>query len=604
MQGVVKLALLLNYLKGFSSGPAASLITVSKSILSGIGGKGKSTIARTISESLSGRQTVVKFFCSAEESKNDPQRILPTLAHELSCLPEWSKFRSSVANALAINGFLKDAPPEGQLEHLIIRPLREMSPRRLMVIIDSLDECVNAEPVHELLRRLSERVQDLPSQCKFFISTRPHPRIRDAFNLFPSERMRELDLNSFDPIVMYDSIRTFLVAEFHKFQEQKPGGYHNWPDDAEVDALACKSDGLFLYASTAFRHIVSSLDPKSELQKIINAFSNQPLSRIEEIYSHISLYAVSRLSKQELLKLHVVVGSVVALARPLSIRSLADLLSLDMEVVRNVLERFYAVVPVPTNYTDPIHSCHATWINFITSSHDPPALSINVLDHHTNLTFRCLKHMNRHLRQDCEIGGDSALHYAVYCWVEHLRSVLTEGGSEEIVDELSAFENSKAEVWLERRRMECAFPTDRLKLSEDSTLYYRAALLLLSPKHSDPFYFLINLANSTHGLFELTGRTADLEDAITHYQQSLDLRTSGHPDRAAPLNHLANAIYDRFQQTGNTKDLDQVITYYEEACCLDPSGHTGDSLDGLASAVFARFSHAGEMEDLQRAILY
>jgi len=68
-----------------------------------------------------------------------------------------------------------------QMEKLITGPLRETQTQTL-IIINALDECRDEEPASALLSVLSRYVNKIPL-VKFFITSRPEPRIRSGFRL-------------------------------------------------------------------------------------------------------------------------------------------------------------------------------------------------------------------------------------------------------------------------------------------------------------------------------------------------------------------------------------------------------------------------------------
>lgn len=119
---------------------------------------------------------------------------------------------------------------------------------------------------------------------------------------------------------------------------------------------------MFVYASTALKRIMSSVDPKSQFQQILNSISDLP--QITFLYSQIMSSVMVVSEGEQLVAAHHVAGAVTALARQVPIPALPRMLSLDEEVLRTVLELFHSVIPVVDNMVRP---CHSTWNDFVIS---------------------------------------------------------------------------------------------------------------------------------------------------------------------------------------------------------------------------------------------
>jgi hypothetical protein len=76
------------------------------------------------------------------------------------------------------------------MEKVIVGPLRATCIRSL-IIIDALDECKDKEPASALLSVLSRYVDKIP-QVKFFITSRPEPRVHSGFRLEPLRPITEV----------------------------------------------------------------------------------------------------------------------------------------------------------------------------------------------------------------------------------------------------------------------------------------------------------------------------------------------------------------------------------------------------------------------------
>ena len=127
--------------------------------LHGPAGVGKSAIAQTVSHSYERDKVAATFFFfRSDPSRNDGNRLLPTLAWQLAFSMPHAK--NPIAHALNENPDLPRKAIEIQFEKLIIRPLRACSQAAQIqtpapvIIVDGVDECSD----HKLQQRFLETV--------------------------------------------------------------------------------------------------------------------------------------------------------------------------------------------------------------------------------------------------------------------------------------------------------------------------------------------------------------------------------------------------------------------------------------------------------------
>ncbi|KAF8675716.1 WD40 repeat-like protein [Rhizoctonia solani] len=147
--------------------------------MNGMAGTGKTTIAYTFSRCLENRGALgASFFCTrtSEECQN-VGRIIPTIAYQLAqCSPA---FRSALLEVLEQQPNIKSQSIDRQCERLIKEPLSRLKNKMtkgLVVVIDALDECSNANGVRTILEVLFRITPTLP--LRFFVTSRPEPDIR------------------------------------------------------------------------------------------------------------------------------------------------------------------------------------------------------------------------------------------------------------------------------------------------------------------------------------------------------------------------------------------------------------------------------------------
>ncbi|KAF8760812.1 WD domain, G-beta repeat [Rhizoctonia solani] len=140
--------------------------------MNGMAGTGKTTIAYTFAQSLKARGALgASFFCTRTSDEcRDVGRIIPTIAHQLALYSP--SFRSALLRVLEQEPNIKSQSIDSQCERLIKEPLSkaksEMT-KGLVVVIDALDECSNANGVRTILDVLFRITPSLP--LKFFVTS-------------------------------------------------------------------------------------------------------------------------------------------------------------------------------------------------------------------------------------------------------------------------------------------------------------------------------------------------------------------------------------------------------------------------------------------------
>ncbi|KAF8751847.1 Encoded by [Rhizoctonia solani] len=147
--------------------------------MNGMAGTGKTTIAYTFAESLKSRGLLgASFFCTRTSSEcKDVGRIIPTITYQLALYS--MSFQSAVVKVLGSNPDIGTRAITEQCERLIKEPIMQAKddiPDGLVVVIDALDECSNANGVRMILDVLFRIAPNLP--LKFFVASRPKPNIR------------------------------------------------------------------------------------------------------------------------------------------------------------------------------------------------------------------------------------------------------------------------------------------------------------------------------------------------------------------------------------------------------------------------------------------
>ncbi|ELU35764.1 NACHT domain-containing protein [Rhizoctonia solani AG-1 IA] len=161
--------------------------------MNGMAGTGKTTIAYTFAELLKSRGLLgASFFCTRTSSEcKDVGRIIPTITYQLALYS--MSFQSAVVKVLGSNPDIGTRAITEQCERLIKEPIMQAKddiPDGLVVVIDALDECSNANGVRMILDVLFRIAPNLP--LKFFVASRPEPNIRHRVEVDGRSRHRAI----------------------------------------------------------------------------------------------------------------------------------------------------------------------------------------------------------------------------------------------------------------------------------------------------------------------------------------------------------------------------------------------------------------------------
>ena len=420
--------------------------------LNGLAGTGKSTIAQSFAEkTFENGKLGASFFCSRDfEDRNNLQMIFPTLAYQLGC--QYPYFRQNLLEVL------KERPDVGheslcsQMEKLLVGPLRAAQTTTL-IIIDALDECKDKEPASALLSILSRYVDRIPN-VKFFITGRPEPRIRSGFRLESLAPITEvLKLHEVKPEAVDRDIELFFRTQLTGLAKNRSDIdlTEDWPRPSDIRVLCKKAAGFFIYASTVIKFIASEADSPSERLSLITSLpyntTEEGRSGVDQLYIQILQQAFSDVQPgniQRYLRFQTVVGAVLLLFNPLSIKDLSDLLGCSIQYIQNATRSLHSLLCVPGTIEESIQIFHKSFPDFLMNQNrcEDEKLVVRPIVHHAKILLACLGFMGKRLKRnicnldDCTVLSEvkvssthkkayigDALEYACKFWTKHLLEI-------------------------------------------------------------------------------------------------------------------------------------------------------------------------------------
>ncbi|KAI5120941.1 hypothetical protein M0805_001646 [Coniferiporia weirii] len=347
--------------------------------LHGVAGSGKSAIANSVAHMFrEQRQLAGCFFCKRDIPEcRDPDNILPTIAYNIS---KWHVgYRSAVLSV--IKGEDELNLKNGlqwqygllfkQLLSILAATAMNIPPKSLIVVIDAIDECGDADSRAELARMLLEMANIVP-WFKVFVTSRLLPELQSVF-LHTSDVLESLDINN---DIAYGHVKEDIL-QYTKYCAKL------WQlelSENEMRTLAINASGLFIWTSTAFGYINGEINKQEAISKLLAQHSaGSQESKLDSIYTLV-LQDISAGSQRnaQIVKAMLSVIKCTAKNRPLHEGALLEFLlavevNLDQAAVKTTIDRLQAVLYRDKSKGDVIRVCHPSFLDFMsteTRSHD------------------------------------------------------------------------------------------------------------------------------------------------------------------------------------------------------------------------------------------
>jgi len=447
--------------------------------LNGLAGTGKSTIAQTFAEiTFAEGKLGASFFCSRDfEDRSNIRMIFPTLAFQLAY--RYPSFREQLLQVLRANPGIGQESLCPQMEKAIVGPLKA-SRISTLIIIDALDECKDNEPASAILSVLSRYVDEIP-EVKFFITGRPEPPIRSGFRLKSLRPITEvLRLHDVERSLVDGDIKLFFRTRLSDITKTRSDCdfTQDWPTSSDIDILCKKAAGFFIYASTAVKLIgFKHCAPAKQLEQIISlpqSTAREGRSGIDLLYTQVLEQALGDIGTdgeddEILTSLRAVVGAVLLVFNPLSVKALSDLLGVSN--ISTTLRSLHSLLLVPDGPEDPIHAFHKSFPDFLTDNRrcKDKRFFVEPIIHHAEILLSCLSLMQRKLKRNiCDLDnytvlsnikdlstmqkahiGDG-LEYACHFWTKHLLGTPHTGPyAEEVQRAIDQFFTTNLLHWIE-----------------------------------------------------------------------------------------------------------------------------------------------------------
>ena len=373
-----------------------------------------------------GRLAATFFFWRKTGDRDDIDKLVATLTYQIARkIPLAVKQMEEALKNFGVP--LPELSLDDQLSTLLIRgPVAPADPTGPnLIVIDGLDECTSRDGIIRLINYL--RKNRLP--FRFLLTSRPEPDIKACFAYHPGGRL-SLSLTE-----SKDDIRKYFVEELEKIrQHHLPScSPSDWPPNPYFDELVKKSEGLFVYASTAVSYIGGKGYPEERLQDVLKLHKG-----LDSLYDQVIREA------KEWDHFDIVMGSLLYLRYQLTVNELSTvLLNVDSRlhnpVICSALGGCHSILTIPPDFDAKIKFYHASLQDFLTdqfrsgsgSPFPSPTVFYAPAMSHVQLLVGCLKAITRAFN-----NGTLAPKYALVSWYYHASLFLSAPHTSEGLGEL------------------------------------------------------------------------------------------------------------------------------------------------------------------------
>lgn len=408
--------------------------------LNGMAGTGKSTISRTIAQYFmeKGQLGASFFFKRGERDRSTAKMFFTTICAQL--LLQIPALISHVETAIKDDPYISEKRMKDQFDKLLLQPLLSLNRIELtttIIVIDALDECEQKDDIRIILQLLPQVQKCRSLRLRIFLTSRPELPIR--LGLEQNDDHQDLVLHELPIPVIEHDIRLFLEYKFSMIKKsRKISG--DWPGENTFNALVRMAVPLFIFAATICRFIEEGRHPESRLPKLLEFQAVTSTSQMGKLYLPIlsQLLTGNDDESQEILKeFKDIVGAIIILATPLSVKSLGQLLYLPERIISQLLDPLHSILNIPSNMNAPVRILHLSLRDYLLTTES--VFHVGEKEMHEKIASHCLRVMELKLKHNiCGLASYGAqrmdidnqvikqnisaeLEYSCCYWVYHLQ---------------------------------------------------------------------------------------------------------------------------------------------------------------------------------------
>ena len=238
----------------------------------------------------------------------------------------------------AVEKKLDSRPFLDQVHHLLRQPLESAS-RRVLLIWDALDECMDTDE-RRLLCKVITQLPQFPARLSILITCRPESDFESArLRLFECRQIRYRDLTFRPGGDDSSTLRDIDTYTAHRFDEIKTARRMDdaWPGKEALKQLNIKIDGLFVVASF-FCRFVDHYRCEDRLKRLLETPSHFGDDNDYHYYHTGLQHLFKGDSGEEVNDRQAVIGAILTAQFPLTTNVLAKFAGVTSGVTEKIVE--------------------------------------------------------------------------------------------------------------------------------------------------------------------------------------------------------------------------------------------------------------------------
>ncbi|KAI0704005.1 hypothetical protein C8Q76DRAFT_683990 [Earliella scabrosa] len=381
-------------------------------VLIGAAGMGKSTIASEFCRRLSDQNRLGAsfFFTRGTQGLNSIRGCLNTIAYQLAVSqpdPLHDIIVAAARKHLAKGGASQNM--KVACEDLIRAPLRDISAlpphAPIFVVIDALDECTAEEvdTIPNFLSLLLSCAQDASSPLRIFLTSRPESEhVRSILDAHSSVSVH--DLRDIGGRILIDQDIKAVIT--HRLSEHPTTRSWSVMNPTAIDWLVDRSQGIFVYASTAAEFLVgqgdfgtTTLDRTLERLLRDDGSAGISLQRLDKLYLTVleTAFPEQTMSPDLRERIPLILGLVAVWRGQIILPWLEALTGIPCDDCRPILHQLRAVIQWDSEAADSGYRIiHTTFRDFLldpekTKAIARPEFHVDAAQAHATLALGCMR---------------------------------------------------------------------------------------------------------------------------------------------------------------------------------------------------------------------
>ena len=441
-------------------------------LLTGGPGTGKSTIARTIAETYATTDELATYIFFTRGKADTKATVTNTVIRTIACnIASYnSQITHTIHSTLKAMGNRPFLPSYTLFDKLLLIPLKNNEmPKTIVIVLDALDECGSLYEQIQLARLFRDKFRILPSNIRFFVTSRPEHQIVSI--LSPLSSIGQSCCCVHEKLDHKSESSRKDVTEYIRYNLEDMRNrrllrvVRDWPWDENIAKLGRAADGLFIWAATVIEFIDGPGQGRRDRLRYL--LSDTRRINLDTLYSTIFENCVNLENVLRKEQFSRVVSLILFGRTPMLDVEIDKFLDIKEGTTKDVLRYSRSLIDYEPGCFTPIQIHHISLYDYLISP--TTAESVWFIDADTEkkrLALRCLELMKRHLRFNiCNLESSfvlnddvpdfnervkknisPALRYACLHWASHLRDIPY---SEELKRQLDHFVYKQLLHWVE-----------------------------------------------------------------------------------------------------------------------------------------------------------